>query len=98
MIKGLKFGDKFCALIRDGRGKIYDLNYFMFISKSDEYIICSNYISGITTMEEFFEYYIKSDCDDKSMYIIHISDCYGIIEEANKAFEREAYQENEFWR
>ena len=27
MIKGLKFGDKFFALIRDGRGKIYDLNW-----------------------------------------------------------------------
>lgn len=95
MIKDLKAGNKFAILKRDDEGSVYDTEVCMFISEVDGFIICSNFMFGCDTVKETLEYYCMGHAVD--LYVVPASDCYGTIEEANKAFEKEAYQEVDFW-
>lgn len=96
MIKGLKAGNEVAILLRDDEGSVYDTEVCMFISEVDGFIICSNFMYGCDTVKETLEHHCIGHTVD--LYVVPVTDCFDTIEEANKAFEKETYQEIEFWR
>lgn len=95
MINGLKTGSEVAILKRDDAGFIYDTEVCLLISEVDGFIICSNFIHGCDTVKETLEHHCIGHTVD--LYVVPVTDCFGTIEEANKAFEKEAYQETAFW-